>query len=387
MTSGANDTYKGFEQGPIRPPSEAYSLLVRVTRNCPWNRCSFCPVYKGTKFSLRPVDHVKRDIDAVYRHVERLRQLTGERGRIGQDQIDKLAENVERQESLAFAAALNWLFGGGLKSVFLQDANSLVIKPHDLVEILTHLRKRFPSVERITSYARSHTVARRKDDDLRAIRDSGLNRLHIGLESGSDEVLKAVSKGCTKQMHVEAGLKARRAGFEVSEYFMPGLGGRALSYAHALESAEALSRINPDFIRLRALAIPNGAPLAEDYRDGRFEKCTDVMVAGELVTFIENLDGISSVVTSDHILNLFSDLEGTLPRDKQAMIAIPRAFLEMPPERQRLYQVGRSLGILSCTGDLEDPFKRALAEESCRRLRVTPQNVDEITDEIVKRYI
>jgi radical SAM superfamily enzyme YgiQ (UPF0313 family) len=335
----------GFEQGPIRPPSEAYSLLIRVTRNCPWNRCAFCPVYKGTEFSLRPVEHVKRDIDGVHQHVETLRQLADDAGRVPRDEFDRLVERVETGETDAFAAAVHWLFRGRCKSVFLQDANSLAARPRELVEILTHLRERFPDVKRVTSYARSQTVAQRKLDDLRAIREAGLDRLHIGLESGSDEVLKRVNKGCTKQMHIEAGLKAKEAGFEVSEYVMPGLGGRELSETHALESADALNRIDPHFIRLRTLAIPPGIPLFEAQRDGRFEKCDDVTLAHELLMFIENLHGITSVVKSDHILNLFADLQGRLPDDREKMLGVLHAFLEMGAERRARYQLGRRLGI------------------------------------------
>jgi hypothetical protein len=333
------------------------------------------------------VDDVKSDIDAVYRHVEALRRLSDEPGQMPQHQVRRLAERVEPDQAEAFAAAFNWLFVGELKSVFLQDANSLVVKPADLVEILTHLMRRFPSVERITSYARSQTIASRKLADLKTIRDAGLTRLHVGLESGSDEVLKMVNKGCTKKMHIKAGLKAKQAGFEVSEYFMPGLGGRRLSEAHALESAEVLSQIDPDFIRLRTLAIPKSAPLYAAYRDGSFQKCTDVMVAEELLTLIENLRGINSVVKSDHILNLLGDLEGTLPQDQDAMITILRTFLEMDPQRRARFQLGRRLGILSSVDDMDDRGKMALVEANCRQMGVTPDNVDQITDELVTGFV
>ncbi len=259
---GKNDAYAGFEQGPIRPPSEAYSLLIRVTRNCPWNRCTFCPVYKGTRFSMRPVEHVKRDVDSVHRHVQTLRQLADESGRVSRTEIGRAFENVEPGDWQVFNVALNWA-AGGMRSVFLQDANSLVIKPARLVEILTHIKMRFPWVERITSYARSHTLARMKDDDMKAIRGAGLDRIHTGLESGSDRILEMVAKGATKEMHVKAGSKVKRAGMELSEYYMPGLGGRALSEENALETADAMNQINPDFIRLRTLAIPDRAPLFE----------------------------------------------------------------------------------------------------------------------------
>ena len=380
-------THQGFEQGPIRPPSEAYSLLIRVTRNCPWNRCSFCPVYKTAKFSFRPVERVKKDIDLVHGHVEALRLMADESGRIPPTETRKLIQNTEPGEAAAFNAAFNWLFAGGMRSVFLQDADSLVMKPGDLVEILLHLRKRFPSVKRITSYSRAHTIARKKDGDLKAIRDAGLNRIHVGLESGSDQVLAMVKKGVTKEIQISAGLKVKQAGMELSEYVMPGLGGRELSGVHALETADALNRIDPDFIRLRTLAIPPHAPLFEEYRAGRFEKCTDSMVAEELLLFIEKLDGITSVIKSDHILNLFIDLQGRLPKDKERMLKLLRTYLAMDPSDQLLYQVGRRLGVFTRIRDMEDEPKRAEVEEACRVLEVTPHNVDEITEQMMIRYI
>ncbi|MGB7062511.1 MAG: radical SAM protein [Candidatus Zixiibacteriota bacterium] len=382
-----SDAYSGFEQGPIRPPSEAYSLLVRITRNCPWNRCTFCPVYKGTKFSRRPVEHVKKDIDAVFQRVETFRELADERGRVPAGEVRRLADDVDADRSPAFVAAFNWYFAGGLQSVFIQDANSLIIQPSDLVEILKYLKKRFPQIQRITSYARSQTIARSKEEDLKAVGQAGLNRIHIGLESGSDRVLKMVKKGVTKEMHIQAGTKVKKAGIELSEYYMPGLGGKKYLKEHALETADALNQINPDFIRLRTLAIPNSTPLFEEWRLGRFEKCTEVEVVRELLVFIEKLDGISSVVKSDHILNLFQDLEGTLPQDKEHMMNILRTFLAMEPERQKLYQVGRRIGVFSGLCDMEKPSRMARAERACTELAITPENVDQVTSELMKRFI
>jgi len=381
------DSYTGFEQGPIRPPSEAASLLVRVTRNCPWNRCTFCPVYKGTTFSLRPAAHVKQDIDAVYRHTETLRSLADDEGRIPQAELRKAIQSLTPEEYSAFQAAYHWLNSGGMASIFLQDANSLVIKPSDLVDILKHLKKRFPEVERITSYARSHTIDRMKEEDLEAIGRAGLNRLHVGMESGSDNVLRMTKKGVTKEMHIRAGHKVKKAGIELSEYIMPGLGGKTLSEEHALETADAMNQINPDFIRLRTLGIPNHIPLYQDYCDGRFLKLTEVEVVGEILTFLEHLDGITSMVLSDHILNLLADFEGRLPDDKERMVDLLRAFLLMNPSHQRLYQVGRRLGIFSSVEDMAYPQRMAKAEEAYLRLGITPENVEEVTAELMKRFI
>ena len=380
------EKYQGFEQGPIRPPSEAYSLLIRVTRNCPWNHCTFCPVYKDTRFSIRPKDHVIKDIDSVYRSVKIIQNTAREEGKVPLAEIRKTVENGNQVDPRAFNAALNWI-RGGMRSVFIQDANSLIIKPSDFIEILTHLKMRFPWVERITSYARSHTIARISDDNLKAIRDAGLNRIHIGLESGSDKVLKMSKKGVTKETHIKAGLKVKKAGMELSEYVMPGLGGKAYSKEHAVETADALNQINPNFIRLRTLAIPNSVTLYDDYETGLFEKCTDLMMAEETLLFIESLTGITSVLKSDHILNLFQNLEGKFPEDKENMLDIVRRFLAMTPDRQCVYQVGRRFGFFSRLSDMENSRRMERAEKACRQFGITPENVDEVIDELMKRFI
>ncbi len=378
--------YRGFEQGPIRPPSEAESLLVRVTRNCPWNRCTFCPVYKGEKFSLRPVEHVIRDIDAVWMHIEALRGMADQAGNLSRSEVEKYASALPPGELAAFQAALHW-YASGMTSVFLQDANSLVIKPENLVAILAHIRKRFPWVSRITSYARSHTVARISDDDLAAMARSGLNRIHIGMESGSDKVLAMVKKGATKALHIKAGKKVKKAGIELSEYVMPGLGGRELSHEHALQTADALNQIDPDFIRIRSLAIPRNTPLYEEYASGRFKKLSDTETAKEIRLFLENLHGINSRVKSDHILNLFEEIEGKLPEDKERMICIIDRFFAMDPEKRMRYQVGRRLGYFRRLEDALDPSAADAIDEICRNHGITPENADRFIDDMMRRYI
>jgi hypothetical protein len=366
-------TYHGFEQGPIRPPSEAQSLLLRVTRNCPWNRCTFCPVYKGAEFSMRPVDHVRRDIDAVYQAVQSLKGGAREPGPFGGD----------RQ---VWVAARNWV-RYGRPQVFLQDANSLVAPPEDLAAILRHLRARFPEVTRVTSYARSNSIARLEAEEMTALREAGLSRIHIGMESGADEVLKMVRKGTTQRMHIQAGLKVKAAGMELSEYYMPGLGGRRRLETNAVETAAALNQINPDFIRLRTLAIAPDTPLYEEHAAGRFDKATDVMMARELLLFLESLSGITSVIRSDHILNLLPEVDGKLPEDRERLLGIVRAFLELDPELQSLYRLGRRLGILSGLRDLEDAGKVEQLEDICRRSNLRPEEVEAVTDDLMRRFI
>lgn len=380
------ETYRGFEQGPIRPPSEAYSLLIRVTRNCPWNRCLFCPVYKGSKFSLRPVDHVISDIDSVSRHVNALRKMGNGAGQISREELNTYNAGLDVSDRSAFHATVNW-FAAGMQSIFLQDANSLIIKPEDLIKILNRLMECFPWVERITSYARSRTVARISDENLKSFANAGLNRIHIGMESGSDDVLVFVKKGVDKNTHIKAGRKVKNAGVELSEYVMPGLGGRKLSEIHALETADALNRINPDFIRIRTLAIPNSVELYDEYTSGRFEKLTDVETARELLLFLEKLEGITSFIKSDHILNLFEEVEGRLPGDKDRITGVIKQFLGMDPYQRMLYQVGRRMGVFSRLSDLNSPHLTARVEQACRQYGIEPDNVDEMINEIMKRFI
>ena len=222
-----------FEQGPIRPPNEAHSLLVRVTRNCPWNRCTFCPVYKGTHFELRKVEEIEADIARMAAVAGRLtaglEQASGQVER-------KLGELLAGHGRETAQVALFVLAGG--RSVFLQDANSLALPVAKLARVLRCVREHFPTVTRITTYARSHTVSKRSAEQLRELREAGLDRIHVGLESGSDEVLGLANKGVSAQAHVEAGVRAKQAGLELSEYVMPGLGGRALSEEHARETGD-----------------------------------------------------------------------------------------------------------------------------------------------------
>ena len=382
----SDETYYGFEQGPIRPPSEARSLLIRITRNCPWNRCAFCPVYKGSRFSVRPEGHVIADIDAVHTQVMHLKEMADASGAILRKDVSDAMGSLAPHDKEAFSAALNW-YAGGLTSIFLQDANSLIIKPDSLIRILTHIRRRFPWVERITSYARSHTIARISDENLSNMQAAGLNRIHIGLESGSDTVLKMVRKGVDKRTQIKAGQKVKRAGMQLSEYVMPGLGGEQYAREHAIETADALNQIDPDFIRLRTLAIPGNIPLAEMQAKGAFVKPGDSDLVHEIRLFIEHLEGISSMVVSDHILNLFSEIEGRLPDAKANMLALLDRFLALAPEDQCRFKVGRRLGVFNTLEDLSGARRRARVDQFCAQHGIRPDNVDSMVDEMVKRFI
>lgn len=378
--------YCGFEQGPIRPPSEADSLLLRMSRNCPWNRCTFCGLYKDSEFSLRPVDHVLRDIDIIKFYVEAIETIQKRGDNVTREELCKLTPNGKAADLSAIHAAADF-FANGMESVFIQDGNSLVLKPIDVIRILRHLQQAFPKIERVTSYARSQTIARISDEDLTQMAIAGLKRIHIGMESGSTEVLKMVKKGSDKKTQILAGQKVKRAGIELSEYFMPGLGGKGLTIENALETADAINQINPDFIRMRTLALSPLAPLTAQFKSGHFDKMGEVDTAKELLLFLENLEGITSTVKSDHVLNLFPEVDGKLPDDREQMVRPIKDFLELGQYEQMLFCVGRRTHIMSRFEDLENLKLRKNAIDTCSNIDTTVDNYDGVIDSIMQRFI
>ena len=343
----------GFEQGPIRPPSEARSLLLRVTRNCPWNQCQFCPVYKKRKFSLRTVEEIKQDIESVKDIVDDVKAVSwrlGSSGAVNDEVISSIFGDSGYSDSYRSVAA--WLYYG-TGACFLQDADNMIMKARDLVEVLEFLRKKLPEITRITTYSRSRTVVRKSVESLKQIREAGLDRIHIGLESAYDPLLKLMKKGVKGAQQIEAGQKVVEAGMELSEYVMPGLGGQEIWKEHAVETAKALNQINPHFIRLRSLRVPRRVPLHEKLKDGSFTMQTDDMIAEEIKLFIETLDGITSMVTSDHIMNLLEEVTGRLPQDKEMMLEVIRKYQALSDLDRTIFRIGRRGGTYRSTDDLE----------------------------------
>jgi hypothetical protein len=379
-----------FEQGPIRPPNEAQSLLLRFTRNCPWNQCEFCPVYKGRKFSLRSVAEIKDDIRAARAIADEITAVSwklGCGGHVTDAVVSQVLGTGSRSSSYRSVAA--WMYYG-TGACFLQDADNLIMRTDDLVETLTFLRQTFPEIKRVTTYSRSRTVTKKSPDALERIRAAGLDRVHIGLETGYDPLLKRMKKGVTAAQHVEAGRKLVEAGMEVSEYVMPGLGGREMWREHAVETARVLNQINPHFIRLRSLRIPGRVPLHARLKDGSFHMLTDDELAEEIRVFVEHLDGISSTVASDHIMNLLEEVGGKLPEDKQKMLAVIKAYQELPDTERLVFRVGRRGGAFRSTRDLDrDPaasrkIRQMIAEVQRKE---GPEAVERMITEMVDQFI
>jgi radical SAM superfamily enzyme len=288
-----------YEQGVIRPPSEASSLLIRVTRNCPWNQCLFCPAYKGVKFSKRTVEEVKKDIDSI---ANELRDYPG------------------------------------VKTAFLQDADSLILPTDDLIAILDHLKERFPKIDRITTYARARTLSHKSVDDLRRLKQAGLTRIHTGMESGSTRVLKMIKKGITPEEVVTGGRHVMEAVIELSDYIMPGIGGRTMSEEHATETARLLNLIRPHFIRVRTFAMHPQSPMQKMVREGTFVPLTEDEIVAEIRLLINHLDNMHSYFScNDFSLNLLMQVDGFLDEKKEDMLKELDAFLSMTKRQRQVY--------------------------------------------------
>lgn len=366
-----------FEICGIRPPTENSSLTFRLTRNCPWNRCRFCPVYKtGARFSRRPAEEIKEDVrrarriddllcdegigvglspDSDYRRAEalinRLRAARGDAGTsasrdIPPDMDPRLAwfyswfkEKPSLEEGVYHL--LNWRLDGG-RTCFLGDADSMILKPDFLQGIIATIRLHFPTLSRFTVYGRMKTVARHRTvKELSAYAQAGLDRVHFGMESGSDEVLSLVDKGVTSEQQVEACRKLREGGISPSVYVMPGLGGSALSQKHAEETSAALTRCEPDFIRLRSLEVFPGTPLEELRDSGGFFEASEEEVVREIRTMIAGI-GCRSRVYSDSASNLLA-VNGRLPEDRQEMLSTIDAYLALSPREKLEFSLGARL--------------------------------------------
>ena len=268
---------RNYDFPPFRPPSEANSLLLRVTRGCPWNRCTFCSMYKGMKFEVRDLEEILGDIE--------------------------LARD---------------LYGDRIGTVFIGDSNSLVAKTEMLVKVLNALFTSFPNIQRVTSYARAKTIAKKPLEDLIKIYQAGLTRLHVGLETGDQELLKEIEKGATPEEMIEAGKRAKEAGFEYSLYVLLGIGGEEKWEQHARGTAEVLNQIDPHFIRVRTFIPQPDSPLYEAMVKGRFQPASPETILKETKLLLQKLQ-VTSQFLSDHISNLLP-LHGKLPEDKEKMI-------------------------------------------------------------------
>ena len=345
-----------FRIGPIRPPSEAGSLLIQVTNGCTWNKCRFCQLYRHTKFKAYSADSIRADIDNIAYWADRVRKF--ERKGISAFAWDieginaELSNMTDAEEQQCMYTVANWLVGGG-ENVFLQDGNSTALSSGRLTDVLVYLRQVFPQIKRITSYGRAENLSRSSAEEFAELKAAGLDRIHSGFESGSDAVLKRINKGVTQEQQIHAGQAVKAGGIELSIYFMPGVGGRDLSEDNAAGTAEVINAVSPDFVRVRTAAIKPGTELYQDWQEGKFELCSDDDKVREIRKVIELSDeSIGTYLVSDHMINLLQDVEGYIGsrqegqsedqrNDRERMLSCIDEYLDLPEADRRVFQLLR----------------------------------------------
>jgi radical SAM superfamily enzyme YgiQ (UPF0313 family) len=337
-----------FEQGPIRPPAEADSLLIRTTRGCPWNRCHFCTLFKGHRFSLRSVEEIKNDIASARRHYN----------------------------------------GAPFETCFLQDGDSFAMRTNDLIEVLTTLKDAFPSLRKISSYGRAQTMMSKSEAEIKEIHDAGLNMLYCGIESGSDQVLEAVNKGVTQDALIQSALKARQAGMSLMVFVILGLGGKELSEHHARETAQVLNTINPNSVRIMSLAVKQETALWKKIENGSFTLLSETEMIEEQRQLIEQLKDIHSHYGNFHGINLLTELDAVLPEEKTHLLAIIDDFLALNTPLQLNFILGKRLGYYSHLAGFQESSAFHAVQQQIRMIqRENSESIEAIFHNLRNRII
>jgi len=286
-------------EGPIyRPPSEANSLLVQATVGCPHNRCTFCLVYKnGIKYKVRDVAEIKQDI---------------------QEAADD--------------------YGKSVQTLFFPAGNSIAMKTDELCEICSFSREVFPNLERITVYGSSQYIYKKGPEEMKKLAESGLSRIHVGMESGDDVVLERIKKGTNSLKTIAAGKYTMEAGIELSLYVILGIGGVERTHQHVKETVRVLNEISPTFIRLRTFVPKKNTALLDDVMEKRFEMLGPHQILEETKAIIQGLN-VDSYLASDHYSN-YINVEGRLPESKEIMVKKIDAALAQDENTFRSFFVG-----------------------------------------------
>ncbi len=273
------DTY---DTPVFRPPSEARSFILRVTRGCAHNKCTYCNMYRGVPFQILKDEEISRQI-ALAAHY-------------GKDRV---------------------------RRVFLADGDALVLPTAKLLKILQALRDTFPKLQRVSSYAAPKDILRKSEEELRQLKEAGLQLLYYGMETGDDATLKAVNKGVSGEEAVEAGRRVTASGMKLSIMVILGLAGKEGSHRHAIETAKAINIIQPTMWSALCLMLYRGSELLDQFERGEFNPLSPAELMEELYTIMENVnlpEDRHCLFRSNHISN-YIPLAGTLPRDKQRLLA------------------------------------------------------------------
>jgi radical SAM superfamily enzyme YgiQ (UPF0313 family) len=268
-----------------RPPSEAHSLIIQVTEGCSHNKCKFCYMYKCKQFRNKTKEELIEHIKWLKRY-----ETSPER-------------------------------------IFLADGNVLCLKTDKVLELLEMVKNEFPSVKRISSYSGPLDLLRKTEEELKTINHAGLELLYMGVESGSDKVLSFMNKGVNQSEMIEAGQKAKAAGFKLSCMIISGLGGTELIEEHALESAKVISAINPDYFSLLRLVVEEQSELADDIKQGKFHLASPLQIIDENIIMLENMELKDCIFRANHVSNHINQA-GTLNQDREMLIQRLKKFRE-----------------------------------------------------------
>ena len=274
----------------IRPPSEAYSLLLQVTVGCSHNKCTFCPTYKGEKFRIKSFAEIEEDIleASDYRSVEK---------------------------------------------IFLCDGDALIIPQPRLVEIFVSIRKHISNMKRVGCYANAKSILRKTPEDLVQLRKLGLKIVYLGVETGNEDLLKKINKGATYAQIVEAGRRIKNAGINLSVTVLLGIGGIEKSVAHAFDTAKILTEIDPDYVGALTVMVVPGTPLHEDYISGRFVLPDTFGFLRELEIMIAHSDFTNCFFTSNHASNYLS-IRARMPEEKEKTVRMIHHVIQSGDNRQ-----------------------------------------------------
>ncbi len=270
-----------------RPPSEADSLIIQATIGCTWNRCTFCDMYTSKQFRTRKIE-----------------EIDGE--------LKRVADS-----------------GYPVRRVFLGDGDALALSPRRLHEVLGAVKYRLPHTRRISAYASARNLLQKSVQELRGLRDAGLELLYVGIESGNDQVLAAIDKGETQATTIAGLQRARSAGLRLSVMIINGVAGTTLSQAHAVDSAKVLNEVQPEYASVLALMLPRGDARFQSGWAGRYEPLSPRQLLQELQVLLTQCELEKTIFRSDHASN-YLILKGTLNRDKQRLLDTIHLALTKP---------------------------------------------------------
>ncbi|WP_333860617.1 radical SAM protein [Clostridium sp.] len=262
-----------------RPPSEAYSLIIQISVGCAHNKCTFCNMYKAKKFRIK-------SLEEVYGDLYEARQMYG---------------HVER--------------------IFLADGDSIVLPMEKLTQILLKIKELFPECKRVSAYATPKDILRKSLEDLKELKSLGMGIFYMGIESGSDLILKEIQKGVTSEEIIEAGQKIKKSGIKISATFISGIGGKEKWQENARESARVITAINPDYVGLLTLMVEPGTKMYDDINSGKFKLLSPEEIMLETRELIKNIHTNNCVFRSNHASNYVA-LSGTLSEDKEKLISL-----------------------------------------------------------------